>query len=190
MSAFPVTDSSARPARGVLILAWAVLLFASALPNVLWTELLQPQASPSWLWVKSVGLAALIGVSLFWSPLRLLRPLLAALLLMLAAEWLGQIIGRSALWQGWFGGADAPFTAEMLSIQVRRFGVALVMLAGLRLLGFDRRALYLTPGRLDAPMRPVPWLGFNKVEPWTRFGGRWAIFISFSSSRFGVTVGT
>ncbi len=185
MSTSSPSGLTVQPARLVVILAWAVVLFASALPNILWREWIWPEAPGGlWLWVKSVGMALLIGGSLLWSPLAAVRPLLLALLLMLGAESLGQVVGRWTLWQQWFGGADAPFTAEMLGIQLRRFGVALIMLAGLRLMGFNRRALYLTPGRLDAPMRPVPWLGFREIEPWTRFGGRWALFISLGTLLF------
>lgn len=72
----------------------------------------------------------------------------------------------------------------MLGIQLQRLAVTLVVLAALLLMGYRRRQFFLVRGQLDAPIEPVRWLGYNKPEPWTRFGVQWAIFITLGTLVF------
>jgi len=90
-------------------------------------------------------------VTLFWQAL---RPLRNFILLLLAIFGFEMVVGRltgSALWQGWFGGADAPFTTSMLGAQLGRLIVSLLMIGVLLLLGYRRTDFFLTRGQLDAP---------------------------------------
>jgi membrane protease YdiL (CAAX protease family) len=77
----------------------------------------------------------------------------------------------------------------MLAIQLPRAAVALVAAATLLLLGFGRREAFLARGDLRAPIRPVPWLGFPKPDPWPRFGGQWAVYLSLGTLAFLVLSG-
>lgn len=58
------------------------------------------------------------------------------------------------------------------------------MIGVMLVLGYRRADFFLTRGRLDAPIEPVKWLGFPKPDPWTRFGGQWAIYISLGLLAF------
>jgi membrane protease YdiL (CAAX protease family) len=165
------------------ILAWVIMLAVSILPDALWHEL--AGGSPRWLFWSKLGLlAGLAAATFFW---RVLRPLRAFILVLLGIYAFGELVGRlaaSPLWQGWFGGASAPFTLSMLGEQLGRLLVTLLMLALLARLGYRRRDFFLAVGELKAPMQPVVWLGFPRPDPWTRFGGQFAVYISLGLLAF------
>lgn len=164
------------------IAAWLIMLTASLLPNIIGQEVLG-QTLP-WLWIKSGLLAALLAAGFVLSWLKPLRPYLVILLLILAANYLfTSLLGNAAWWPAWLG-ADAPFSGQMLGIQLQRLAVTLVVLAALLLMGYRRRQFFLVRGQLDAPIEPVRWLGYSKPEPWTRFGASWAIFITLGTLAF------
>jgi membrane protease YdiL (CAAX protease family) len=43
--------------------------------------------------------------------------------------------------------------------------------------------------KLDAPITPVRWLGFPKPDPWTSFGGQFALYVSLGTLLFLVIGG-
>jgi hypothetical protein len=165
------------PKRSSLTLTWVLLLLASPLPNILWQEL--TGLDTRWLfYAKLVLLAVAIAGSFLIPALRPLRSFLVVLLSIYAFEEFAGWLGRTTLWVGWFGTPDAPFTRSMLSTQLQRLLVSLLMIAVLLLMGYRRKQFFLTRGQLDAPIEPVRWLGFPNADPWTRFGGQFAIYIS------------
>lgn len=169
------------------LIAWGIMLFASLLPNIIWQELFG-QRWP-WLAIKSGVLVALLVAGVIWPFLRQLRPFILILLLIYVAEYLiTSQMGGAAWWPAGLG-ANAPFTGQMLGIQLQRLAVTLVILAALLLLGYRRRQFFLTRGQLDAPIQPVRWLGYNKPEPWTRFGASWALYITLGTLVFLVIGG-
>ena len=116
-----------------------------------------------------------------------MRPLRNFILLLLAIFGFEMLVGQltgSTLWQGWFGGADAPFTSSMLGTQLGRLIVSLLMIGVLLFLGYRRTDFFLTRGKLDAPIEPVRWLGFPNPDPWTKFGGQFALYISLGTLLF------
>lgn len=178
-----VTPQPLFSSRRVVALAWTVMLLVSTLPDVLWREGLGRPAS-ALFWPKLALLALVVGIGLLWAPLRPLRGFAVVLCAVYAASELFARLAQTPAWQGWFGGGEAPFATTMMGIQLQRLAVALSVLAVLRLLGYTRRGVYLTPGRLDAPAAPVPWLGIRRAEPWTRFGRNFAVFISLGTLAF------
>ncbi|MBN1259336.1 MAG: CPBP family intramembrane metalloprotease, partial [Anaerolineae bacterium] len=62
--------------------------------------------------------------------------------------------------------------------------VSLLMIGALLALGYRRTDFFLTPGKLNAPITPVRWLGFPKPDPWTSFGGQFALYISLGTLLF------
>jgi membrane protease YdiL (CAAX protease family) len=161
--------------HSLLYWAWGILLLTSTLPNILWIEL--TGSSAIWLlWAKVSLLGLLILAGFVFPGLRPLRAFGVVMMAIFLAEEGFYRLGTTAAWQSWFG--NQPFTIDMLGIQLRRFGVTLVMIAVLLGLGFRREQFFLRLGNLRAPIQPVRWLGFPKPDPWTRFGGRWAIYIS------------
>lgn len=161
--------------RGLVPFLWFLTLFASILPEIL-ADRLAGRALP-WIYPARIALfGALLLVSFAWKPARPLRGF--------AALWL-IVFGGSALLSGldfrWpaleehLG--DTPWVRRMQPEQFSKFALTLLVAAGLLVLGTGRRALYLAPGRLDAPIRPVRWMGFPKPDSWVRFGGQFGIYI-------------
>jgi membrane protease YdiL (CAAX protease family) len=166
-----------RPNSRITNFAWVVMLLVSTLPTILIDELTGLPAP--WLFWAKIGLLVFAFlVAQVWQGLRPLRNFLLILLAIFAVEELVSRLGASALWLSWFGGAQAPFVQSMLSTQLLRLLVSLGMIAVLFGLGYTRRQMFLVRGQLDAPIKPVRWLGFPKSDPWTRFGGQFAIYIS------------
>jgi hypothetical protein len=171
------TLPGSRSNHSSLSLAWVLLLLASTLPNILWQEL--TGVDPRWLFYAKLGLLAAAIAGSFWiSGLRPLRAFFVVLLSIYAFEGLTGWLSGTALWVGVFGTQAAPFTRAMLNTQVQRLVVSLLMIVLLLVMGYRRRQFFLTLGKLDAPIEPVRWLGFPKADPWTRFGGQFAIYIS------------
>ncbi len=169
--------------RLLIPVAWVLTLCVSHLPNVLMYEF--AGGIPAWLpWVKMGLVAVLAGVALFWKPLRPLCNFFLILLGIFVSEEVVSRLTGSALWRGWFGGEGAAFTLSMLDIQLGRLIVSLLVIAVLLLLGYRRADFFLTRGQLDAPITPVRWLGFPKPDPWTRFGGQFALYISLGTLLF------
>lgn len=91
------------------------------------------------------------------------------------AEEIFSWVGYSAWWQIWFGGQNALFVPSMLGTQLLRTEISLVMISVLLLLGYRRAQFFLVRGEIDAPISPVRWLGFPKIDPWMRFGSQLTI---------------
>lgn len=183
-----MTDRSVSSNRFLIRAAWIIMLVVSILPNALLHEL--AGGSPAWLgWAKIALLAVLAVATLFWQALRPLRNFILLLLAIFGFEMLVSVLTGFALWRGWFGGENAPFTTSMLGAQLGRLIVTLLMIGALLLLGYRRTDFFLTRGKLDAPIEPVRWLGFPKPDPWTKFGGQFALYISLGTLVFLVLGG-
>ncbi len=160
--------------RMVSISAWALVLFASLLPEVLWSELTGTDSS--WFaGLRIAGLAALILVASFWKALRPLRNFIVVLFVISAApELIGRINLSLPILQDILGGGIAT---QLQASQFSKMAVALVMVAVLLILRYSRSQIYLTKGRLDAPITPVRWMGFPRPDPWWSFGGQYSVYI-------------
>jgi hypothetical protein len=183
-----MTEKTPLSNRFLIIIAWATMLVVSMLPNALLYEL--GGGMPDWLsWAKIGLLTVLAAAAFFWRPLRPLRNYFLLLLAIFVSETLVGLLTSSALWRGWFGGSSAPFTTSMLGAQLSRLIVSLLMIGVLFALRYRRADFFLTLGKLDAPITPVRWLGFPNPDPWTRFGGQFALYISLGTLLFLVLGG-
>lgn len=183
-----MTDKLGPHNRLLLVITWAMMLCVSILPNALLHEL--AGGAPTWLgWAKIGLLVVLAVIAFFWQTLRPLCNFILILLAIFASEELVAHLTGSALWQGWFGGSGAAFTRNMLGIQLGRLIVSLLVIVALLALRYRRADFFLACGQLDAPIEPVRWLGFPKPEPWTNFGGQFAIYISLGTLLFLVIGG-
>jgi membrane protease YdiL (CAAX protease family) len=181
-------SSFPRPRLSLTVVAWAVTLGVSLLPNAILHE--AGAGSPEWLkWAKMGTLAALAGATFTWQDLRPLRRFFALFLALFALEEGAARLTATGAWSALFGGAGAPFARAMLGEQLGRLLVALPMIGVLLALGYRRADFFLTRGRLDAPIEPVPWLGFPRPVPWTRFGGLWAACIGAGLLAFLLAAG-
>jgi membrane protease YdiL (CAAX protease family) len=171
------------PISATLILAWAVMLLVSTLPNILWQETTGEPAG--WLfWAKEGLLAVFLLLSIVWKALRPLRQFMVIILILFLAEQGFSRLASTALWIGWFGAVDAPFTQSMWAIQVQRFLVTLTVIAALLIMRRRRQAIFLTPGDVRAAAGRVRWLGIDAGESWLRVGAFASIFISAGLSIF------
>jgi membrane protease YdiL (CAAX protease family) len=128
--------------------------------------------------VRLAALALLSIAGLAAPALRPLWKLAATLLAITAANWL-MTWADTQTWWGTLTGWISPAPVQTLfTVQFSKLAVALVILVVLAVLGFSRRAAYLTAGEINAPAGPEPWLGFPRAEPWGRFGTKWLVFLS------------
>jgi hypothetical protein len=166
-----------RKSRILLPAAWTITLLASILPDILWIEL--AIGDTRWLfWAKIGFLLVCAAAAAAWTEARPLRNFVLILLGIYLSEELVSQLTAAAAWQSRFAAAGLPFTTSMLGIQLGRLVVSALMIGLLLALGYRRADFFLVRGRLDAPIEPVRWLGFPKAEPWTRFGGQFAVYIS------------
>jgi hypothetical protein len=170
--------------NGARLAAWSVMLLVSLLPDIVLNEWLG--LSISWLfWGKLAVLATSLGLSFVWNPLRRVRLFLVALLALQALEYGRALLMETGRWQLWFGGGSPSFTQFMLGNQLLRVSVALAMIGVLLILGFRPAAAYLKPGRLDAPVQPIRFLGIKAGEiRWSRFGWMSALAIGSGTLLF------
>lgn len=176
-----VARTSSR--RNLVAVAWTVTILVSTLPNILWQEFVG--TLPPWfLWAKLALLAGAIALGFVWEPARALRAYFALFIALYLAEAGVQRLSETGLWQGWFGGAGASFSADMLGVQLLRLVVSLVMIAALLILGFRRSEFFLVRGDLDAPVERVRWLGIDASVRWKRLGRILSLAISLGTLAF------
>lgn len=167
--------------------AWAVMLASSTLPDIFFTEL--TNQVPAWLLpVKLFFLGGLIVISLL-----LKKSGVRVLAIVLFAVNISQIfpVGFSVvtLWEKAFGEISSSFTAGQVGVQTQKIFITLLLIGFMFLLGFKRKEIFLDKGNPKASIRPVRWLGFPEPDPWTHFGGQWAIYISLGTLVFLVLGG-
>lgn len=164
-------------------IAWVTMLLVSILPNIIFQEIFSIDTT-GFIWFKIALLVIFMLVSLVWQRIRPLRNYFIILLaIFLIEDGISRVTALS-FWQNWFGGINTSFTTNMFGIQLSRFIVALLIIVALVLLRYIRKDFFLVKGQLDAPIRPVKWLGFPNPDPWTRFGGQFAIYISLGTLIF------
>ena len=152
---------------GLLLFAWAAVLPVSLLPDILFREL--TGGLPSWLfWVKAGFTLTLLLISLFWNQLRELRLFFTVLLSVQVLSWATDRIYQVLNYQNWLARLD-PFLKEMLSVQIPRFTIGVLMV--LVMLGLVQRfeRFFFVKGKLDAEAAPIPLI-MNKPSSWRILG--------------------
>lgn len=165
----------------VLIVAWVVTLLVSTLPTILLNEL--GSGGPDWVfWAQVAFVAVMLALTFLWKAIKPLVAYFIVILVLFLAEWgLQTWLGESSLWKSWFN--SAAFTSSMLSMQILRFGVALIMVAAMLVIKKQRSAFFLVKGDLNAIAEPIPLL-MKKPEPWSKLGPTLALFISLGTLTF------
>lgn len=169
---YPIPQGS----RSLTILAWAVTLLMSALPDIVWVE--WTGRTPIWLVFAKMGvLIVLVLITFLWTSL---RPLRNYFILLLAFFGFSELrLHVNFTWPGLqalFG--NSVFDIRMQAEQTGKLAVALAMVVTLSLLGYKRRDFFLARGDLHAPIQPVPLLGFPKPDSWSRFGLQWSVYLA------------
>ncbi len=175
--------ASTRTVPSLQVIAWVVMILASGLPNILLIELFH--LDTGWLlWARVLLLAGLAVAGFAVTAIRPLRNFFVVLAAVYLLEELMTVVSALPAWVGLFGSGGAPFVTDMFGNQLSRLGASLLMIVVLLALRYKPWQFFLRLGDLRALARPVRWLGFPKPEPWTRFGGQWAAYISLGTLAF------
>jgi hypothetical protein len=173
--------SSSTPVKSkdivLLILAWVGMLILSSLPDILF-QYLTGQV-PAWIdQAKLAGLILFLFIVLGWRRVRPLWQYALVLLVFYLTYVITQGIYQSSWWQTRFGGEDVSFFIGFWGIFILDFVIALAVIAVLWMMKRHRQDFFLTRGRLDAPIKPVLWLGIREGESWRTFGWIFAVVAS------------
>jgi hypothetical protein len=153
----------------VVASAWAVMLLVSDAPEIVWS--ITGGEPPHVLaWAKVGVVAALAALALV---VRALRPLLGYAIVLCVFQL--ALRGSAAVqawpsWRGVFGGERVSFVVGYAGLYLLDFAVVGAVLVALWLVKRRRADFFLAVGRLDAPIRPIRWLGIRKGESWRVFG--------------------
>lgn len=167
------TETSERPTKSLLTFAWIGTLFASFLTNVIWKEIFGGDIQTGFYIRLGLTLSLLL-LTFVWSATRALREywllILALILGDIAASALQGLPAWGAIWN-----SSPSWFVQNLGVQLPRLLLTLFAWITLVLMGMKRRDYFFVVGQLDAPNEPIPWLGEKQIEPWTRYGVRWAV---------------
>jgi membrane protease YdiL (CAAX protease family) len=164
------------------------MLLVSDLPNIFWNTFFGRE--PEWLsWAKVALLAVFLALCLIWKRTRALWRFSFMILVLYLAFRVSAWVGDSSWWRSQFGGPQVSFTVGHLGIQLRDWGVTLVIIAALWMIKRRRDEFFLARGQLDAPVEPVRWLGIGKGASWATFGWIFSLCISLGTLMFVVIAG-
>lgn len=166
----------AGESRTSLWAAWTLVVLFSAVPAIVSAEL--TGVVPSWLPIAQLALSIVVLLASAFVPA--LEPLRRFAIVMGLLVMLWQALPLLDLTfiplQQLFGAT--AFDDRMQAEQSGKVVATLAIIGALLLLGFRRREIFLTPGRLTAPIRPVRVLGFPRADSWRRFGLVWGFGIA------------
>lgn len=155
--------------RTLTIVAWAVMLVVSDLPDILIAWL--GGTIPPWIfWAKAGFLAVFLGLTLLIKAIRPLWQYALIFLTLFVALGLNNLVRNTAWFQGNFNYKGVSFFTGYAAIFILDILVALAVLAVLWLMKRDRSAFFFVKGQVDAPVEPVRWLGIKKGESWKVIG--------------------
>ncbi|MDP2858049.1 MAG: hypothetical protein Q8P50_08745 [Bacillota bacterium] len=180
-----VTTANHAQCRRTTLAMWAVTIATSYLPNVFF--MVSGAEVPGWLrWAKIALLVAIPATAIVWQALRPLTRYSSVLAVFHLAEELSSRVGNSAFWRQEFREAGVGFAKGLMGVQVLKLAPALIVLVALLVSGFRRQDFFLVKGRVNAPAKPVSWLGMKGLEPWTRVGRVITLVVSLGTLTFMV----
>lgn len=173
----PAARRPAPPgARLAVATSWAVTALVSALPAIVCVELWG--TVPEWLWIVQIGVAlGAVVAGVLWVALAALVRFGSAMAVLVALLHVLPMVDLSWMPLQSIFGATA-FDDRMQGEQTAKLIATAIMIGVLFALGYRRREMFLTPGRLSAPIAPVRWLGFPRADTWRRFGLVWGFAIA------------
>lgn len=169
-----------RPNKSALLaLAWASTLLLSLLPDILFQEL--TGTIPNWLFAAKLTLiAALLYLSLFWAPAKILQKYFFVFLAIFVAESSGIWLSGLPGWASWFPLDESNFVPYLIGDELKQLIIAGLVMVGLLLIGLRRQDFFLRLGELDAPAAPMPGLGVGKATTWRPLGLRLSLLAFFA----------
>jgi len=171
-----MSDVAQSPHRLTTWIAWISMLCVSTLPDILLREIFT--LNLSWLiWVKLAVLVVLGLAGFLWRPLRPLQRFFLILAILFLAEWASGRLAATAVWQGLLIGLPAGFTQSMLSTQLLRLAVAILMVLVLLVLFKKPKNFFFVRGDLQAVAQPIPLI-MTKPDSWKKLGWILAVCIT------------
>jgi hypothetical protein len=167
------TIISERPEKSLLTFAWVGTLLASFLTNVIWKEVFGGDIETGFYIRLGLTLSLLL-LTFVWSTTRPLRGYWLLILALILGDIAASALQGLPAWQAIWSSSPSWFI-QNLGMQLPRLLLTLFAWITLILMGMKRRDYFFVKGQLDAPNEPIHWLGEKQIEPWTRYGVRWAV---------------
>ena len=149
------------PSPAVTLVAWAAIVPASILVEIIWRVVLGAEP-PSWLGLAKLGvILALLAIACTWRALRPLRGFLVAVTALDVGSLIGGLIERSVAWTPW--ARQAPSYEFVFADSLVELIPCLLLALTLVGSGLGRRHVFLVKGDLGAPSRmpfrmpPISW---------------------------------
>jgi hypothetical protein len=167
----------------LLAVAWAVLLLVSTLPMIILQEIFNISIPFQTRMLTSLALALFMVILTFlWSAIRPLRGFFIVFIILFIAEgffygYMGNLPSLDPYLE------SSEFVPSLLSTQVLRMAVTLVMLAGLLIIKKKREAFYLVKGDLAAVADPMPPI-MKQPASWRVLGRELSLYISLGTLVF------
>jgi len=163
--------------RIVVPAAWVGMLIISSLPDIFF-QYLTGQVPPWIDQAKLAGSVLFLGLVLVWKRVRPLWQYALVLLVFFLTYVTTQWVYQTPWWQTRFVGEDVSFLVGYSGIFILDFVIALAVIVVLWVIKKNRQDFFLTRGQLDAPIKPVRWLGIREGESWRTFGWIFAVVAS------------
>lgn len=173
----------------MVVAAWMILLALSLLPVVIVQEVLGGTVTADLRAGGSVAvIAGALALTLAWTPMRVLRPLLWLFLVLVSAQWVVFTqVDSLPIFRTWL--SDPSFGVYMPAELSLNLIVTLAVITVLVAVKGDRRASYLAKGDTSTPAEPIRWLGVRPGERWSKLGRDLTFFISLGTLAFLVIAG-
>ena len=167
----------------LLAVAWGVLLLVSTLPMIILQEIFQFPVPFQSRMLASIALVLfMVALSFVWKTIRPLREFFVVFIILFVAEgFFYGTVGNLPAIDPFLESSE--FVPSLLSTQVLRMAVTLVMLAGLMIIKKKRKAFYLVKGDLAAVADPMPPI-MKQPASWRVLGRELSLWISLGTLAF------
>jgi hypothetical protein len=179
-----MTSSAESQNRTTLLaVAWIVMLLVSSLPVIILQEIFHISVPYQSRVLVSLGLLLVVlALTFVWRTIHPLRDFFIVFVILFAAEgFFYGLVGNLPALDYYLESSD--FVPSLLSTQVLRMAVSLVMLAGLMIIKKKREAFYLVKGDLAAVADPMPPI-MKLPATWRVLGRELSLWISLGTLAF------
>lgn len=178
-----------RTPNFAVLVAWAVILLTSLLPVVIRQEIFGQVVTRDQQTLIALGVILIAFVAtLAWTSLRGLQKFLVVMAVFVGSQWLVyERVDRLFNYPRWLN--NPSFNVSMLAEQSLHLFIALAILATLLLLKKKPADFYLVKGEINAPAKPIRWLGVKAGDHWRAFGTWLTVCISLGTLAFLVIAG-
>jgi hypothetical protein len=180
---------TSKPIITPVVVAWIIVLLASALPKVILQEIIGLTVSRDQQTLLSLGVILIaLAATLAWQSLSGLRPFLILLTVLIGSQWVVYAqVGQLNNYPSWLH--NPSFNIYMLAEVSLNLMITLAVIATLLLMKKKRADFYLVKGDIAAPAQPIRWLGVKEGDRWNKFGAWLTVCISLGTLAFLIIAG-